>query len=294
MRALITGGTGFAGRHLAAHCTAAGDDVTALGSADADLLDAGAARRAIAAAGPEVVYHLAAHAHVGKSWDDPARTLRDNLSLASNVLEAVRAEAPEATVVAVSSGEVYGPPAALPVTEDAPLRPQNPYAVSKAATDLLARFHADAHGTRVVVARAFNHAGPGQEPIYAIASFARQAARGDVVVTGNPDTRRDYTDVRDVARAYRLLAAHGAPGEAYNVCSGATASAAELVAMLGREQRVDPALVRGHEVTEIRGSAEKLRAATGWAPAIALEQTLRDTVAAWRTTPAEGLEPPTP
>ncbi len=283
MRALITGGTGFAGRHLAAHCAAQGDEVVALGSADADLLDPAAARRAVAGAAPDVVYHLAAQAHVGRSWDDPAGTLRDNLSLAIHVFEAVRAEAAGATVVAVSSGEVYGPPESLPVTESAPLHPQNPYAVSKAATDLLARFYADAHGLRVVVARAFNHAGPGQEPIYAIASFAKQAAAGDVVVTGNPDTRRDYTDVRDVVRAYRLLAASGTPGEAYNVCSGRTASAAELVALLGvREHRINPDLVRAHEVMEVRGSADKLHAATGWAPAIGLDATLRDTVAWWR------------
>ena len=120
-------------------------------------------------------------------------------------------------MVVAGTGEVYGPPAALPVDEGAPLRPQNPYAVSKAAADLLAGFYADAHGLRVVRTRAFNHAGPRQSPIYAIASFARQVAeglaRGDDpvrVVTGNPDSRRDFTDVRDVARAYRLLAA-GAP-----------------------------------------------------------------------------------
>ena len=121
---------------------------------------------------------------------------------------------------------MYGPPATLPVDEDAPLRPQNPYAVSKASADLLAGFYADAHGLRVIRARAFNHAGPGQEPIYAIASFARQVAeaaeRGEdpiVVRTGNPDTRRDFTDVRDVVRAYRLLAERAEPG-IYNVCSG--------------------------------------------------------------------------
>ncbi len=151
------------------------------------------------------------------------------------MLEAVRAHAPDAAVVAVSSGEVYGPPVRIPVTETAPLHPQNPYAVSKASTDLLARFYADAHGLRVTIARAFNHAGPGQEPIYAIASFAKQAAEGDTITTGNPDTRRDYTDVRDVVRAYRLLAEHGTPGEAYNVCSGRTASAKELVADARRE-----------------------------------------------------------
>ncbi len=298
MRALITGGTGFAGRHLATHCAEAGDDVVTLaraGDVGTDLLDAGATRRAVAETAPDVVYHLAAQAHVGRSWEDPATTLHDNLAMATNLLEAVRQKAPGATVVAVSSGEVYGPPAALPVDERAPLRPQNPYAVSKAATDLLARFYADAHGLRVVCPRAFNHAGPGQEPIYAIATFARQVALGIeagdrpvVVVTGNPDTRRDYTDVRDVVRAYRLLALRGEPGEAYNVCFGRTASAAELVRALAEitgvevDHRINPDLVRAHEVMEIRGSAEKLRAATGWEPRISLTDTLGDTVAWWR------------
>ncbi|MEA2171159.1 MAG: GDP-4-dehydro-6-deoxy-D-mannose reductase, partial [Solirubrobacteraceae bacterium] len=140
MRALITGGTGFAGQHLAAHCTAEGDDVTLLTRALADLRDAGATYNAIAGAAPDVVYHLAAQAHVGRSWEDPSATLQDNLAMATNVLEGVRQGAPAATVIAVSSGEVYGPPETLPVTESAPLHPQNPYAVSKAATDLLARF----------------------------------------------------------------------------------------------------------------------------------------------------------
>ena len=142
-----------------------------------------------------------------------------------------------------ASSELYGPPAQLPVDESAPLRPQNPYAVSKAGADLLAGFFADAHGLRVVRARAFNHAGPGQEPIYAIASFTRQIAAGIVageetvrVVTGNPDARRDYTDVRDVVRAYRELADSAEPG-VYNVCSGRPASAAELLAALGRVDR---------------------------------------------------------
>ena len=283
MRALITGATGFAGRHLAAACEAAGDEVVAASrEAGVDLLDPSQARAAIARARPDVVYHLAARAHVGESWEQPAAFLDDNLALALNVLEAVRAEAPGATVVAAGSGEVYGPPERLPVDESAPLRPQNPYAVSKAAADLLAGFYADAHGLRVMRARAFNHGGPGQEPTYAISSFCRQAASGAArIVTGNPDTRRDYTDVRDVVRAYRLLAERGEPG-VYNVCSGRTASAAELVRMLGAEPEVDPALVRAHEVAEVRGSPERLRAATGWEPEIPLERTLADTAAWWR------------
>jgi GDP-4-dehydro-6-deoxy-D-mannose reductase len=294
VRAVITGASGFAGRHLRAACEAAGDEVVPASRAQGvDLRDAEAARGLIARTRPDVVYHLAARAHVGESWDDPAGFLRDNLALAVGVLEAVRLEAPSAVVVAVGSGEVYGPPASLPVTEDAPLRPQNPYAVSKAAADLLAGQYADAHGLRVVRARAFNHAGPGQQPTYAIASFARQVALGDVVVTGNPDTRRDYTDVRDVVRAYRLLAERAQPG-VYNVCSGITASARELVAELARqagrgvEHRVDPALVRAHEVMEIRGSGDRLRALTGWGPEIPLEQTLADTVAWWRSTASSG------
>jgi GDP-4-dehydro-6-deoxy-D-mannose reductase len=295
VRALITGAGGFAGGHLAAHCRASGDDIVDVSRrTGTDLRDAGAARAAVADARPDVVYHLAARAHVGESWREPEAYLHDNLAMTLHLLDAVRAEAPEAAVVVVGSSELYGPPASLPVDESAPLRPQNPYAVSKTSADVLAGFFADAHRLRIVRARAFNHAGPGQEPIYAIASFARQIAAGLEageepvrVVTGNPDARRDYTDVRDVVRAYRELAQGAEPG-IYNICSGRPASAAELVAALGQvtgvavRHAVDPTLRRAHEVMEVRGSAERLRAATGWVPEISLEQTLADTVAWWR------------
>jgi GDP-4-dehydro-6-deoxy-D-mannose reductase len=260
----------------------------------ADLLDAAATRAAVAAAAPDVVYHLAALAHVGRSWRDPAATLAQNQAMSLNVLEAALTEAPGAVLLAVSSGEVYGPAASLPVDEAAALRPQNPYAVSKAAGDLLAGFYADAHGLRVMRPRPFNHAGPGQPPLYALASFTRQVAVGleageDPIrlVTGNPDARRDFTDVRDVVRAYRLLAEAGEPG-VFNVCSGRSTSPRELLPALREaagvaiEHEVDPALVRAHEVMEIRGSAERLRDATGWQPRIPLETTLADTIAWWR------------
>ena len=259
-----------------------------------DLRDAAATRAMVRDVRPEVVYHLAALAHVGRSWQDPAATLRDNQAMTVAVLEAVRTEASDAVVVAVSSGEVYGPPAALPVDETALLRPQNPYAVSKAASDLLAGFYADAHGLRVVRPRAFNHAGPGQPPLFALASFARQVAAGLEagddpvrVVTGNPESRRDFTDVRDVVDAYRRLAAGGAPG-VFNVCSGQAVSARELLAALGEaagvaiDHVVDPSLVRAHEVMEVRGTFGRLQAATGWAPSIPLRRTLADTVAWWQ------------
>jgi GDP-4-dehydro-6-deoxy-D-mannose reductase len=300
-RVVITGASGFAGGHLSSACLEAGDDVVSLTRTGGgprgvavDLLDADATRAAIAAARPDVVYHLAALAHVGRSWDDPGATLAQNQAMTLNVLEALRTEASGAMIVAVSSGEVYGPPASLPVDESAPLRPQNPYAVSKAAGDLLAGFYADAHGLRIARPRAFNHAGPGQPALYALASFARQVAAGLEagddpirVVTGSPDARRDYTDVRDVVRAYRLLAAAG-ESDVVNVCSGRSASARELIAALGRaadvevDHVVDPRLVRPHEVMEVRGSPARLHALTGWEPEIPLETTLADTVAWWR------------
>ena len=294
MRAFITGASGFAGPYLVAACEAAGDTVVqAPPSAQADLADAEVVRALIADARPDVVYHLAARAHVGESWADPLGTLADNVAITANVLEAVRGQAPEATVVSVGSGEEYGPPETVPTTEDAHLRPQNPYAVSKASSGLVARFYADAHGLRVIHARAFNHSGPGQKPIYAIANFAMQIARGVRagdhpirIGTGNLDTRRDYTDVRDIVRAYRMLAERAEPG-VYNVCSGVSRSARELIAALSEladvpvEPEVDPAKLRAHEVMEIRGSARKLQAATGWKPEIPLEQTLRDTLASF-------------
>src|SRR3954453_4078511 len=260
----ITGASGFAGGHLLDACTTAGDAVVTLSrSAGVHLLDAEATRRAVAEAAPDVLYHLAAKASVGRSWEDPRRALTENVTMTLNVLEAVGAEAPEATGVVVGTGEVYGPPQRLPVPEDAPLQPQNPYAVSKASAELLAGFYADAHGCQVIRTRAFNHAGPRQSPIYAIASFARQIADGRGrgknparVVPGNPDVRRDFTDVRCVARAYRLLAAR-APAGVYNVCSGVTPSIREIVAQLGDvagvrvDHAVDRALVRDHEVMEI-------------------------------------------
>jgi GDP-4-dehydro-6-deoxy-D-mannose reductase len=262
---------------------------------DVDLMDADATARAVADAAPDVVYHLAAQASVPAAWGRPGGTLVTNLRTTLHLLEAAREHAPEARVVTVSSGEVYGPPDSLPVGEDAPLRPQNPYAVSKASADLLAAMYADAHGMDVVRARPFNHAGPGQSDEYVVSTVARQAAEGLLagdgplrIVTGSPEPSRDFTDVRDVARAYRMLAAPDVAADAYNVCSGTSVSVAELLALVKRvtgrelEHSVDPARVRAHEVMEIRGDPARLRAATGWEPAVALETTLADTIDWWR------------
>ncbi len=258
-----------------------------------DLLDAGAVRRALASARPARVFHLAALASVGRSWAEPRETLAANLEMTANLLEAVRVEAPGAAVVLVGSGEVYGPPERLPVDESAPLRPQNPYAVSKAACDLLGGQYADAHGLRVVRTRAFNHAGPGQPDDYVVGTLTRQVAaaeaagEGEVVLrTGNPDSARDFTDVRDVVRAYEA-AAKLEPG-AYNVCSGRAASVRELVRLVSEEARlpvrheVDPERVRAHDVPEVVGSAALFGERTGWRPEIPLAQTVADALDAWR------------
>jgi GDP-4-dehydro-6-deoxy-D-mannose reductase len=293
-RAFVTGASGFVGRHL---LDALEGEVVAPSRAELELLDADAVRAAIAAAAPATVFHLAALASVGRSWDDPGTVLRENVDTTLNVLEAVRREAPRAAVVVASSGEVYGPPERLPVDESAPLRPQNPYAVSKAASDLLAGQYADAHGLHVVRLRAFNQAGPGQSDEYVSGTIARQIAEGvearasEVVVrTGNPDSARDFLDVRDAARAYVVAA--GAPAGAYNLCSGRSVSVRELVELAAGaapvpvRHEVDEARVRAHDVPEVRGSAALLSAEVGWAPEVPLERTLADAVDAWRGEPA--------
>jgi GDP-4-dehydro-6-deoxy-D-mannose reductase len=261
-----------------------------------DLLDGAAVRAAVADCRPEVVYHLAAVASVGESWQAPAATWENNTSSTLNLLEGVRLEAPEAVVVHVGSGEQYGPVPAerLPVDEREPLRPQNPYAASKAASELVASFYADAHGLRIVRARAFNHAGPGQSDAYVVSAFARQIAEAEraghtelTVATGDLRPRRDFTDVRDVVRAYRLLAERGEAG-VFNVCSGESVPVRDILAGLARltdvaiEQNTDPARLRDNEVMEIRGSHARLTETTGWEPEIALETTLADTLSWWR------------
>jgi GDP-4-dehydro-6-deoxy-D-mannose reductase len=194
----------------------------------------------------------------------------------------------------VSSCEVYGVPETLPTPEDAPLQPANPYAVSKASGEWLAEVYAASYGLDIVRARPFSHSGPGQLPIFLLSSLTRQAAEGRragverlELVTGNGATRRDFTDVRDVVRAYRLLADRAGPG-VYNVSSGVSVSAADQVALIAELLQpievvhvVDPQRVRAHEVMDLRGAHDRLTAATGWEPEIPLRTTMSDTIAWW-------------
>jgi GDP-4-dehydro-6-deoxy-D-mannose reductase len=307
LRVLITGASGFAGGYLCRACAEAGEEVVGVSRSGTvpdgagaartlDLRDQDAVRETLRAVEPEVVYHLASQSSVGRSWEDPTGTIEDNVSSAVNLLEGLRLEAPRARVVWVSSCEVYGTSATLPIHEDAPVQPANPYAVSKAAGEMLARVYADAHGLELVRARPFNHTGPGQRATFIVSSLARQAAEARLVgkrrvqiVIGNPETRRDFTDVRDIARAYRLLAEGAEPG-VYNVSSGHSISAAEQVQLLSEvmapleiEAVVDPARVRAHEVMDLRGANDRIRTVTGWQPEIPFRQTVLETVQCWES-----------
>jgi GDP-4-dehydro-6-deoxy-D-mannose reductase len=311
---LVTGVGGFAGSHLAALCAQRGEEVFGVGRGERpdvpglaayerlDLRDAGAVRSAVSRIRPQRVFHLAAEASVARSWEAPAEAVSANVSGALNLLEAVRLEAPSAGLLVACSGEEYGPPQRLPVDEGHPLSPRNPYAASKAMVDVLADSYAGAHGLCVVRTRAFNHAGPGQSDTYVVSSFARQIAEAEaagaaervVIDTGNLEVRRDFSDVRDVVRAYLLALEHGEPG-VFNVCSGRATPVSDILTGLAAqstlevERRVDPSRLRENEVMEIAGSHQKLTEATGWEPEIALADTLRDVLDWWRERVAAGV-----
>jgi GDP-4-dehydro-6-deoxy-D-mannose reductase len=293
VRALITGARGFVGGHLTTHLEAHGDEVIGA-DLDADITDAEAIRKAIVEVQPDAVYHLAAASHVGNSWSAPVEVLRVNAEGTLNVLlSCVEAEVDR--VVVVGSAEEYGRvrPEDLPLRETSPLRPVSPYGASKAAAEHLAVQAHLGHGLPVLMVRPFNHLGPGQSDRLVASTLAHQIARneiegGEVVLAGDLSPRRDFTDVRDVVRAYRLLIEHGEPGEVYNVCSGVGTPISEvaetLIGISGRPMRVelDPERLRPVDLPELRGDNTKLAAATGWAPEIPLEQTLGDLLEWWR------------
>jgi len=288
--ALITGASGFVGRHLRQHLESSGDEVVGTDRADGgpDLLDPEGLRALVGSVAPDVVYHLAGDADVGGSWNHPADTFRANAEGTLHLLEACRA-AEVRRVIAISSADVYGvvTPGELPLTEQSELRPTSPYAASKVAAEYLCLQAWRGWGLGVVPVRAFNHVGPGQSPAFlapAIASrIAEAEERGDDEITvGNVTPARDLTDVRDVVRAYRLLAVSGRPGIVYNVCSGSTLTVEEICRLLisaaKRPLRLvpDPSLQRPVDIPVLCGSHERLSTDTGWQPSIPVAQSLAD------------------
>ena len=296
VKAFVTGASGFVGRHLVAHLRDCGDEVVPTDRSDGgpDLLDADGFATLVAEVHPDVIYHLAGQADVGRSWTAPVETLRANVEGTYNVLEAARS-AEVGRVLTVTSADIYGVVSTdeLPLTESAPVRPVSPYAASKAAADLLALQAHLGHGQDVVRARSFNHLGPGQSDRFVCSALAARIAANELsgeteVRAGNLSPRRDFTDVRDVVRAYRLLAERGRSGEAYNVCTGTSTSVQEvmdrLLAMAGHEMHLstDPELFRPADLVELRGDPSRIASDTGWAPNHVLDGTLIDLLEDWR------------
>ena len=293
MKAIVTGAHGFVGPYLTSHLEAKGDEVVGIDH-EVDITDPSAVRSRFADELPDVVYHLAAASHVGDSWSAPAQVVRINTEGSLNVLLAA-VEAGVERVVLIGSAEEYGhvTPEQLPITEDTPLRPVSPYGASKAAAEMLSSYIVRGRDLPVVCVRPFNHLGPGQSDRLVASTLAQQVARneldgGDEILAGDLSPKRDFSDVRDVVRAYRLLAEKGRPGEAYNVCSGRAVAIRELADILiGLSTRpmkvqLDAERLRPVDVPILHGDNSKLVRDTGWQPEIPLEQTLADLLEWWR------------
>ena len=295
MRSLITGGRGFVGTWLADHLRGVGDEVTVIDH-EVDVTDPQALLVAVSDAAPDAIYHLAALTHVGRSWDEPLRVLEVNVIGTAAVLAAARQCGTDPRVLVTSSAEVYGAvtdPSQLPLREDSPTAPLTPYAASKLAAESVVAQTVLGHGQQVIVVRPFNHIGPGQSPNFAVPALAKRIVEADrrgasTIPVGNLSARRDFTDVRDVVRAYRLLIESGQSGDVYNVCSGRDVGIGEiadtLLSLAGTTLafETDPALVRPVEVPVLRGDPGRLVEATGWKPEITLDQTLADVLEYWR------------
>jgi GDP-4-dehydro-6-deoxy-D-mannose reductase len=319
MRTLITGIDGFVGSHLAEYLLGIGGvevhgivvdpgktpNLTHVRSSltlhRADVLDSGQILQLVSTIRPERILHLAGQAYVPASFDDPASTFHTNIIGGVSVLEAARKTAQQGnvnpSVLIVSTGEVYGrvePPERQPITEESPLAPNNPYAASKAGIDLIAQQYHRSFGVDVIVVRPFNHAGPRQSPIFVCSDFGKQLAeialgkRAPTMKVGNIDTKRDFTDVRDVVRAYWSLFDRNSDNDVFNVCSGRAIAIREILDMLRdiagvsvdvvREQH----RVRPYDVPMVVGSYDRLKRATGWSPSIPIRKTLEDVFEDWR------------
>lgn len=297
MRVLVTGAGGFVGHYLVAHLQACGDEVLATDATSdratpLDVSDPECCRAHISSFHPQVVYHLAGISFVPDAERDFGRTLQVNVAGVQHLLAACAAEQRPMTFVLVSSAEVYGRSAALtlPLTEETPLAPANNYGLSKQFAEMVAtRFQSDT--LRIVVMRPFNHIGPGQRADFVASTFAQQLAliakgRSEPVLrVGNLDARRDFSDVRDVVRAYRLAAERG--NGVYNLGAGRAVAVHELldtlVAIAQCDVRIepDPARMRPSETPELYASIARAQRELGWEPQISLRQSLEDIYRWW-------------
>lgn len=313
-KALITGITGFVGPHLA-HFLSCQGNVEILGTYlmpeqlhavesikshaklyQMDLSDPQSVNTLIAQTQPDYIFHLAAQSNVALSWKEPAQTFDVNVLGTIHLLEAIRNASLDPVIQIACSSEQYGlvPEEHLPVTEETPFHPLSPYAVSRVTIDLMGYQYFKSYGMRIIRTRAFNHTGPGQNDQFVCSRFAKTVAeiekgmRKPILTVGNLDAIRDFTDVRDMVRAYALSVMHGTPGEAYVIASGIGRSIKKVVDILlslsHEPIRVekDPALLRPSDVPVLFGDSSKFREATEWQPQITFEQTLEDLLEYWR------------
>ncbi len=315
MRVLITGITGFAGSHLAEYILAGHPDVEVSGIMrwrsrpeniesvrdrisilECDLRDATSVKKLMARVRPDRIFHLAAQSFVPSSWNAPAESLTTNLIGQLNIFEAIRELGLDPWIQIACSSEEYGlvHENELPIKETNPLRPLSPYAVSKVGQDYLAYQYYKSFGLKAVRTRGFNHDGPRRGDVFVSSNFAKQIVEVEkgrkppVIYVGNLDARRDFSDVRDIVRAYWLALEHCEPGEVYNICSGKAFSIREVLEQLIEASSVDvkieqdPERLRPSDVPVLLGDAEKFKKATGWKPEIPYEQTLKDMLEYWR------------
>ena len=307
-RALIIGGGGFAGGYLIRELTAAGYEVhaTCLPEEEIcgdcavyslDIGDVSAIEGLLARVMPDVVFHLAAQSSVAVSWKKPALTAQVNVVGAVNVLEAVRlSQRPDTRLLLIGSGEEYGfiPKDACPLSEEEKLRPGNIYAATKVCQEMIGQIYSRSYGMDIVMTRSFNHTGPGQSPTFVVSEICRQIAAAEQpgapaeLLIGNTDAKRDFTDVRDVVRAYRLLAEKGVPGRVYNVGRGSAAAIGQILETALSMSQVeiavirDPRRLRASDIPIIEPDVSLIFADTGWRAQISIEETVRDTLEWWR------------
>lgn len=310
---LITGITGFVGSHLAEYLLSEGHEVYGiirwrsrtenidhirdkLKLINADIKDGYSLQKMFGGVRPNYCFHLASQSFVLESWNSPLETMSTNILGTVNVLEAIRKVDGGCITVVAGSSEEYGLvyPNEVPIKEANPLRPMSPYGVSKVATDMLGILYHRSYGLKVVVTRAFNHSGPRRGEVFATSNFAKQIAeiekgkKEPVIYVGNLEAQRDWTDVRDVVKAYWLAATACKAGEVYNICSEMTVKVRDMLDMLLGMSRVeveveqDPSRMRPSDVPVLLGSCEKFREATGWEPKIPFEKTLEDLLKYWR------------
>ncbi len=301
MRILVTGAAGFVGQHLTRRLRSRGEDVIEWRFSDGDtgpgaqldLCDARAVARQDVQ-GIDAIVHLAGLAQVGRSFSEPQLFMSVNTAVVVNLFESLIAQHSHPRVLLVSTGGVYRADAAS-ITEESSVAASSPYVVSKLAQEMLAAYYIQ-RGFEVIIARPFNHIGPGQQLGYLVADICSQIASlertgGGAITVGNLQSARDYTDVRDVVAAYHSLLKYGRSGEIYNVCSGVSYTGQEILERIRAMSTVEvtvessEALHRPTEVSTVRGSNAKLRGSTGWAPTVSLDQTLADTLAYWREMP---------